>query len=946
MYQRMLCVLSAATLLLAMYGSAETYLPEKSHRVLINLGVTPWKFIKSDPIGEAQKPTYNDAAGVDVGIPHCFAEDETFVNNTSGGGNIPGGPYWYRKHLKLDAAYAGKKIFLEFEGAHMGIQVYVNGTFMPTTSDVNPQATHVVGFTGVLLDITDIVKCDGTDNVIAVRVAINADFFTQPDFSAVFRFGQGSGGIFRPVWLHITDKVHVPSNTYSGTKLWGTYVAATEVANDGSSAKVRLLTNVQNESSTDQSVSLTTKVVDAANNTVVLSQNATQTIAAGQTFQFDQRGTISNPKLWFPNNSPYGKPNMHKVYHIVKVNGVVVDVFQSPLGIRTITWDKDFPYINGKKHLLYGASARYDYPALGTAISPEIEWRDAKLLADIGGNLWRPGHSSCSSVFVEACDELGIMLIQPSGEGEGTFGTNAIDANPTKRVVKKEIHRDMIIRDRNHPSILAWEASNGDMDALYCDTLRTLGATWDSLAVKAMAVRGHPFKAGVLDLHGCTLTGCDAQQKPLNPDWPWWGSEYWGRHSSRFAYDKQIEFCAEFLRDWASGVKNKCFGMVQWYLSETPGETGPFVEGINADLARSFGSSMLDFNRIPKFLYYQYGVCWIPYALQPRVALANTWNRSGTVRVDAFSNCPKVRLVLNGENLGEVAPNPASGVNGMPDVSNTTTQLPFQCVWNNVTWKAGTLKVEGLDADGKVVCADSQVTAGSPHHLVLVKDATIVKPNGEAFNITANGSDAALILAKVVDEQGHWCPNATGTITWSVEGPGTYRGGTDQFVTPGKPYSFHSPGDPELAIEGGMAKVAVRTQFTPGTVKVSASVAGLPQPSASTTFEVKSVVEVVTAAVLDFSRMSSQQNALVTRIATNGGLIKYFIGKAANVGVDVFDASGRMVRHVPSLQMQAGWHPVALEAKTAARRASAGVYFVRLNVNGKALNAQRMIVVR
>jgi beta-galactosidase len=932
-------------------GFAQTYSGEPNNRVKINLGATPWKLIKSDPAG-CQDPAYNDAAGVDVGIPHSFAEDQTFANNTSGGGNIPGGPYWYRKHFTLDAKYADKKVFLEFEGAHMGCQVYVNGTLLSSGSAVNTGATHVVGFIGFLCDVTSLVKFDGTNNVIAARVAMNGAWFADPGFAGVFRFGQGSGGVFRPVWLHITDKVHVPSNVYSGTKQWGTYVAATAVAGDGSSATVRLLTNVQNEGATSQSVTLTTKVVDASNNNVALSQDATQTIAAGANYIFDQTGTITNPKLWYPNNSTYGKPNMYKVYHIVKVGGAAVDIFESPLGIRVITWDKDFPYINGHKHCLYGAASRYDYPALGTGVPAELQWRDAKLLADIGGNLWRPGHSSCSKTFVEACDAFGIMLINPSGEGEGAFSSTSIDQNPTKRTLKKELHRDMIIRDRNNPSILGWEASNADMDSLYADTMRALSTTWDSLAPRATALRGRPFTLGKLDLHGCTLTGCDAQQKPLgnNINFPWWGSEYWGKHSQRFAYDFEIQQSGEFLRDWAGGIRNKCFGMVQWYLMETPGETGPYLDGTSSNIARSFGSSMMDFNRIPKFLYYQYGVCWIPYATQPRVAISNHWNRSGTVRVDVWSNCPSVRLSINGTSQGEKVPNGQLGAaGGINDVGNTTTQLPFQCTWTGLTWQSGTLKAEGLNGPGgTVVCTDQKVTAGAAHHIVLTREGPIVKPNGEIFSITANGSDVALILATVVDAQGNWCPTATGNITWSVTGPATYRGGSDQFCigTPGQNMGLHAPLDPELAIEGGKAMVAVRSQFTTGTVTVSATNAGLAQPTTSTTFTITPVTDLIVGSGSESPIASKIKEGLFTKVTVSGGMIKYYISKTSNISVDIMNANGRIVKRIPASKQLAGWHPVSFAQTPNNAVTGTGVYFVRLNVDGKSLSAKKVMLVR
>jgi hypothetical protein len=911
---------------------AETYSPETSNRVKINLGATPWKLIKSDPPG-AQGSGFNDAPGIDIGVPHCMAEDETFVNNTSGGGNLPGGPWWYRKKFTLDAGSADKKVFLEFEGVHMGTQVYVNDSLLHTTSLVNPQATHVIGFVGFLYDVTNLMHFDGTNNVIAVRVAMNGSFFADPGFSGVFRFGQGSGGPFRPAWLHITDKIHVPSNVYSGTNKWGTCVGTTNVASDGSQATVHILTNVQNESAASQSVTLTTKVVDASNNNVVLSQDATQTIAAGAMYTFDQTGTINGPKLWYPNNSPYGRPNMHKVYHIVKVGGVTRDVFESPLGIRTVTWDKDFPYINGKKQCLYGAASRYDYPALGTAIPPALEWRDAKLLADIDGNLWRPGHSSCSKGFVEACDAFGIMIIQPSGEGEGAFNSTAINDHPTARTLKKEVHRDMIIRDRNNPCILAWEASNGDMDSLYADTLRALSKTWDTLAPRATALRGKPLTTGQLDLHGCTLTGCDAQQKPLgnNINFPWWGSEYWGRHSSRFAYDQQVGFSGEFLRDWAGGIRNKCFGMVQWYLMETPGEVGPFVEP-GAPTARSFGSSMMDFNRIPKYLYYQYGVCW---SIQPRVAIANHWNRSGTVRVDVWCNCPKVRLSVNNNVIGEQVPNGQLGAaGGISNVENNTTQLPFQCTFNAVAFQAGTLKAEGLDANGAVVCTDQKVTAGAPDHIVLTQEQNIVKPNGEKFNVTANGTDVALILATVVDANGNWCPTATGNVTWSATGPATYRGGSDQFVSAGG-FGHHAPGDPELAIEGGKAMVAVRSQFTTGTVTVTANCSTLPVAAASTNYDIKPVTDQVS--VMARSAVAGPgQKVVAVEFLISGGIVKYHLSQAAKVSVEILNLSGRVLKKIPASIQAAGWHPVNLSGKTAQETVTAhGVYVVKLVADGK-----------
>ena len=314
-------------------GFADTYTPEASNRVKINMGETPWKFIRSDPPMTAttgpQMPSFADAAWKDVGVPHTWNDTDTFINQKSGGGDgsMAGGTCWYRKHFTLDSKYANKKIFIEVEGAHYGAAAYINGTFLKGNSAVNPTATHVIGFIGFVVDITPYVKFGGADNVFAVRVGKSGGFYTAPGFSSVFRFGQNDGGLFRPVWLHITDSVHVPLNLYSVLNQWGTYVATLSAT--AASATVRMLTNVQNESNAPQTVTLTTKFVDATN-TVVLTIDNTQAVGANQCFVFDQKGNIANPHLWYPNNSIYGTPYMYKVYSIVKVGGQTRDVFETP----------------------------------------------------------------------------------------------------------------------------------------------------------------------------------------------------------------------------------------------------------------------------------------------------------------------------------------------------------------------------------------------------------------------------------------------------------------------------------------------------------------------------------------------------------------------------------------------------------------------------------------
>jgi hypothetical protein len=358
---------------------------------------------------------------------------------------------------------------------------------------------------------------------------------------------------------------------------------------------------------------------------------------------------------------------------------------------------------------------------------------------------------------------------------------------------------------------------------------------------------------------------------------------------------------------------------------------------------------MMDFNRLPKMLYKVYSAAWLPFSVKPVVFLAHHWNRTGTVQVNAFSNCPSVRLRLNGADLGIKTPNSDSGVAGQNDFGtlppNYPTEMPYQCYWN-VTWATGTLRAEGLDANGAVVCFDQKVTAGAPDHIVLVQDPPITKPNGEVFSILANGSDAALIVAKVVDANGNWCPTATNTVHFTVTGPGNYRGGSDQFVTTGQPLGYHSPLDPELSAEGGMCKVAVRSTFTPGAVTVTATSTGLGTGTASfTTVAVPN--NGIVSGVRPTMRTMATSVMPTFDIRTFNGVVRYFISRPSLVSVDILDASGKILRRIPESKQAEGWHSIPLWGQGSRSIVSgAGVYFARFSIDGNYQSAKRIFVMR
>jgi hypothetical protein len=572
-------------------------------------------------------------------------------------------------------------------------------------------------------------------------------------------------------------------------------------------------TNVYNDDAQAKSVTVTTKIVDAQNNVVATQTTAPQTVAAGSNVIFDQTATIANPKLWYPNNNVNGKPYMHKVYHIVQVGGQTVDVFTSPLGIRVITWDKDFAYFNGKKQIMWGAGCRYEYPGFGSAIPEEQHWRDMKLLAECGGSMLRPGHASIATQTVEACDAYGICLMQPSGDGEWNVvpGQNAY-------AYKDENHRDVLIRDRNHPSIAAWELNNGAKTTQTPGLIKRLIDTvklYDHFRPRASHSRDEtdyfPTVQGELIL-GNSYTFNRSGTK-LN--YPYFCAESWMSANARYSYPWEVQHTDAYVDERNKVLRDKGLGYAHWMFMECSEESyKQFLDpSILKTQNKTLGCSMIDHNRIPKLIY---NVCknaiWVPFEIRPGVALQSHWNYSaGNQTVIAYSNCPRVELFLNGVSKGVVTPNA------------TTTK----CTWT-IAWEAGTLRAVGKNSSDQVVCSDERKTAGTPAKIVLAIEDPIVKPsNGEVFRIRANGSDAAFILAKVVDAQGNWCPLATNNITFKVTGQGTYVGSSNYVADLSKPSTYHAPGDPELAAEGGLMKVAVRATFTPGTVTLEASSPGL-----------------------------------------------------------------------------------------------------------------------
>lgn len=761
-------------------------------------------------------PGYDDSAWEQVGIPHCFNEFDTFLNVTTGE-HCWRGETWYRKSLDIPKSYKGKRVTLQFYGVNIGMAVYVNGNPVKGNSAVEQTepVTHVGSSIPFEVDITPYLEY-GKENTVAVRVSNSrGTFFTYPGFAENEGFGQAMGGIVGKVMMNVTEPVYIPSNCYSPHNQWGTYFGT--VSADKDEAVVRMLTNVANANSKPVRAELITKIIDA-DGKCVLSRSDRRIIGPDATALFDNTETIKNPNLWYPVGCS-GTPYLYDVVQTVKVDGKTTDTHKERLGIRTITWDKDHCYVNGELCILRGFGNRNIYPGLGAGLPEAFQWQDVARIAACGGNTLRVGHQAPYLDAFRACDEYGVLLIVNSGDNEW-----ALKDEPAL-TYKREYDRDLIIAYRNHPCVAVWESNNGlpwDGERYWPVYTKQEVDKWDFIAPRLVSNRdGYPEYWDKSDPIVISYTN----RYEKHPDYPSLNAEVYGTNWSgnpswciaRFDYDNEKPFSQYYAQNYLDDINNRACGWIDWMLAETYGEGYTiYLNGMRDQ--KSLGSCAMDANRFPKLKYRIYqNALWVPFEERPGVALQSHWNYDGVQDVDAWSNCPQVELRLNGRSLGKVTPEGGT----------------HRCTWKDITWEPGTLEAIGLDADGKEVCRESVRSAGEPYAIKVERYTAQTLPDGSDFPLLANGSDAFVITATVVDRDGNWCPRADNTLTFAIDGEASYKGSYNFYVAPDKELGYHSPGDPELQAEGGLMRIVARTTFTPGDIKVTVTSPGL-QPGSCT----------------------------------------------------------------------------------------------------------------
>ena len=466
-----LAILIAAQCLAATAGAA-TYTPPASNHADFNFNYD-WLFIKQNVTGGASALNYNESGMQQVSLPHTYNDDKfrewVFNSNMKPADPLrPNGTYygitWYRKHFTLPAAYAGREIILEFQGITYIGTFYVNGQLVGLNES---------GFGPSGIDITPYVNF-GSDNVIAVKVNNDGNYKTVGYGGAGLPAGQpfnvNYGGINRDVTLHITDKAHLTKPLYRNLGTQGTYIFPTSIDTLAKTATINVQAEVKNDYATAQTITCNSVVVDNTGNVVLSVSGGTQTLAPGATYIFNETGNMTGIHFWDP-TFPY----LYQVYTTLTINGQVVDVDEVTTGFRTYVFNPTFGLeVNGHPIYLNGYAPRIsmEWPAVGTPVDWLNDY-DFQMMKASNANFMRPMQCAPHLAQVQAADKYGIVMVVPAAYSEND------QTNAEMWQEDLDIMRDNTIYFRNDPSVLFYEACNGEPSAQHMTDMLNIRKTWD-----------------------------------------------------------------------------------------------------------------------------------------------------------------------------------------------------------------------------------------------------------------------------------------------------------------------------------------------------------------------------------------------------------------------------------------------------------------------------------
>ncbi|WP_255485168.1 glycoside hydrolase family 2 TIM barrel-domain containing protein [Mucilaginibacter sp. X5P1] len=768
-----------------------------------------WKFYQGDTAA-AKSKDFNDISWRSLDLPHDWSiEGKINSKNPTGGsgGYLPAGIGWYRKPFKVPNEWRGKKVSIYFEGVYMNSEVFINGKSL---------GIYPYGYSSFTYDLSPYLNFNN-ENVIAVRVDNSQQLNS--------RWYSGSG-IYRHVWVMVTDAVHIAN--------WGVSITTPDVS--PKKATVEIKTLIKNETGLPQSVVVSTRLQDANAKDAGNNQISVE-VGPNSEKEICQSIIVVNPRLWTPE-----VPYLYDAKTQVVQNKKVVDGTKTNFGIRSIKFSAENGFqLNGKTIKMNGGCMHHDNGCLGAAAFDRAEERKVELLKEAGFNAVRTSHNPPSEAFLNACDRLGLLVVDEAFDCWRS-GKNKHDyAQYFDHWWKRDLDA-MVLRDRNHPSIIMWSIGNeiverGSPEAVETakmladavkkiDTTRPVtsaivedGKEWAMLdpLMAAHDVGGYNYHLGSAPSDHQRVPSRIIMQTESYP-------------KDAFANWKLVENNNYVIGDfvWTAVDYLGESGIGRWYYSnEIPGEHwehdlfpwhGAYCGDIDLIGWRkpiSHYRSML-YNNTEK-LYMA-----VREPNPEPLEIKNTWwsvwptweswtwpgYAGKDIQVEVYSKYPKVRLYLNNKLIGE-----------KPTTDGQEYKAEF-----TVAYAPGVLKAVGVENDKEV---ESTILKTSG-------DAAKIQLTADRKEIIANGQDLSYVTIEITDKDGIFQPNATNRLNFKIEGPGTIAGvanadmkDTDSYVGNSRK-AWH-----------GHALVVIRSTHGVGDIKLTVGSSGL----SGATLNIKSLLK-------------------------------------------------------------------------------------------------------
>ena len=797
--------------------AAVTFRAEAREKINFDKG---WRFILADS-AQMSLAMYDDSAWRMLNVPHDWAIEGDFSASApsgNSGGALPGGVGWYRKSFEVAAADKGKLFYIDFDGVYMNAKVWINGQLL---------GQRPYGYSSFRFDLTPHLKF-GARNVVAVRVD-NSD---QPNS----RWYSGCG-IYRHVWLVKTEKIHVAH--------WGTHVVA-----EGN--KVSVSVSIDNNTTSQQTVVVRNKIISPAGVQVAsASKKLSLNPSAKSTSSLSQL-KVSRPQIWSC-ETPY----IYKVVTTIEQNGKVVDTYETPTGFRTFKFDAEKGFsLNGKSMKINGVCQHHDLGCLGAAVNEDALYRQLRILKEMGTNAVRCSHNPPAPELLAMCDTMGLIVMDESFDMWRRRKTKNDYARFFDQWAERDL-TDLVLRDRNHPSILMWSIGNEVLEQWSSADADTLSAEQANLILNAghdastlshgteMSVnsllcknlceiirrldntrpitagcnepdpKNHLFKSGALDIIGFNYHHQWVKDVPKNfPGKPFIFSESVSALQTRGFYMMPSDSVYKAPIEWWLPYQDPSFQCsaydnmhASW--SSTHEETWDVVKH-NDFVGGQFIWTGFDYIGEPT-----------PYGFPARssyfgiVDLAGFPKDSYYMYQSEWTDKQVLHLFphwnwLEGQDIDlwcyyNNADEVELFINGRSQgVKAKKDDHEYHLMWR-VKFEPGEVKAVARK-NGKVVAEKTIRTSGAPAQLRMTSDRI-------RFGNNPNGDNLAFITVEVIDKDGNLCPRADDQVFFEVEG------GRIVGVDNGNPISMERFKDTKRKAFNGKCLVVVATDGGDVTVR-------------------------------------------------------------------------------------------------------------------------------